>query len=242
MTTHHTSGAADRCQACFDRNDGFYGSYAPKCHVHNDDGTPRATALTEAQQPALTAQAISVEPAGACTAELRRLHAELETLPVGYINRGIAPHTKGKTVFHEKPTTNLEERWWSRDEPVFLASQGQAPALDRDRIREIFMAHGFTVKEGQTDLKQYVYDAAEALLRASRAPADSVLEDAIKVLRADLKTSAKEIADEYAEDAARWQALPAFFEEYQIDAMKLYRDIDAAIDATRKQGANHDNT
>ena len=43
------------------------------------------------------------------------------------------------------------------------------PALDRDRIREIFMAHGFTVKEGQTDLKQYVYDAAEALLRAVRA-------------------------------------------------------------------------
>ena len=52
------------------------------------------------------------------------------------------------------------------------------PALDRDRIREIFMAHGFTVKEGQTDLKQYVYDAADALLRAARAPADSVLEDA----------------------------------------------------------------
>ncbi len=52
------------------------------------------------------------------------------------------------------------------------------PALDRDRIREIFMAHGFTVKEGQTDLKQYVYDAAEALLRAARAQADSVQEDA----------------------------------------------------------------
>ena len=52
------------------------------------------------------------------------------------------------------------------------------PALDRDRIREIFMAHGFTVKEGQTDLKQYVYDAADALLRAARDPADSVQEDA----------------------------------------------------------------
>ena len=48
-----------------------------------------------------------------------------------------------------------------------------APLLDRARIREIFMAHGFTVKEGQTDLKQYVYDAADALLRAARAPADS---------------------------------------------------------------------
>ena len=39
------------------------------------------------------------------------------------------------------------------------------------------------------------------------------------------------------EDAARWQALPAFFEEYQIDAMKLYRDIDAYLAAARKQGA-----
>jgi hypothetical protein len=43
--------------------------------------------------------------------------------------------------------------------------------LTKDQIREIFMAHGFTVKEGQTDLKQYVYDAALALLSASK-PAD----------------------------------------------------------------------
>lgn len=47
-------------------------------------------------------------------------------------------------------------------------------------------------------------------------------------------------ADSVLEDAARWQALPAFFEEYQIDAMKLYRDIDAYLDAARKQGANHE--
>ena len=32
------------------------------------------------------------------------------------------------------------------------------------QIREVFMSHGFTVKEGQTDLKYYVYDAAYALL------------------------------------------------------------------------------
>lgn len=43
-------------------------------------------------------------------------------------------------------------------------------------------------------------------------------------------------ADSVLEDAARWQALPAFFEEYQIDAMKLYRDIDAYLAAARKQG------
>jgi hypothetical protein len=43
--------------------------------------------------------------------------------------------------------------------------------LTKDQIREIFMAHGFTIKEGQTDLKQYVYDAALALLSASKPAA-----------------------------------------------------------------------
>ena len=46
-----------------------------------------------------------------------------------------------------------------------------APApLSRDQIRDVFMAHGFTIKEGQTDLKQYVYDAAYALLGTKPAP------------------------------------------------------------------------
>jgi hypothetical protein len=40
--------------------------------------------------------------------------------------------------------------------------------LTKEQIRDIFMAHGFTIKEGQTDLKQYVYDAAFALLSASK--------------------------------------------------------------------------
>lgn len=60
---------------------------------------------------------------------------------------------------------------------------------------------------------QRQYEAGkEEADRAARAPVDSVLED-----------------------AARWQALPAFFEEYQIDAMKLYRDIDAYLAEVRKQ-------
>lgn len=35
-------------------------------------------------------------------------------------------------------------------------------------IRDIFLAHGFTIKEGLADLKTYVYDAARALLTAER--------------------------------------------------------------------------
>lgn len=52
--------------------------------------------------------------------------------PVGYINQGMAPHTKGKVVFHEKPTENLELRWWTPDQPVFTTpqpTQAQAGAV-----------------------------------------------------------------------------------------------------------------
>jgi hypothetical protein len=35
--------------------------------------------------------------------------------------------------------------------------------VNRDRVRQIFTEHGFTIKEGQTDLREYVYEAAEAL-------------------------------------------------------------------------------
>ena len=38
--------------------------------------------------------------------------------------------------------------------------------LTRDEIRSIFMAHGFTIKEGCDDLKEYVYEAARALEQA----------------------------------------------------------------------------
>lgn len=44
----------------------------------------------------------------------------------------------------------------------------QAPAaLSDEQVRSIFLANGFTIKEGQTDLKPYVYAAASALLAAA---------------------------------------------------------------------------
>jgi|GEM_PF-1248909 len=39
-----------------------------------------------------------------------------------------------------------------------------------DTIRAVFLAHGFTIKDGHTDLKPYVYEAAHALLSKLRAP------------------------------------------------------------------------
>lgn len=43
-----------------------------------------------------------------------------------------------------------------------------APAGERETIRAVFLRNGFTVKEGQTDLKPYVYAAAEELLSIAR--------------------------------------------------------------------------
>lgn len=56
--------------------------------------------------------------------------------------------------------------------------------LDRDRIRAIFMANGFTIKDGQTDLKDYVYAAADDLLRAACQPVkDHVVREVVNSLR-----------------------------------------------------------
>lgn len=38
--------------------------------------------------------------------------------------------------------------------------------MTNDKIKEIALANGFTIKDGLTDLKPYVYDFARALLTA----------------------------------------------------------------------------
>lgn len=69
---------------------------------------------------------------------------------------------------------------------------------------------------------------AERALRWLRTWTDAPL-----VLAAATKAAPAAQGD--ALDAARWRMLPAFFHEYQIDALKLFHDIDAAIDAARAQ-------
>lgn len=49
-------------------------------------------------------------------------------------------------------------------------AQAEQRPISRETIRAVFLRNGFTVKEGQTDLKPYVYAAAEELLRLSAAP------------------------------------------------------------------------
>ena len=116
--------------------------------------------------------------------------------------------------------------------PTPQADSQPAPVLDRARIREIFMAHGFTVKEGQTDLKQYVYDAADALLRAARAPADSVLEDAARYrfLAAHCRSTPEHWG-------GRWSIVVEGPAPKSHDSED---DFDAAIDAARAQAKEGD--
>lgn len=46
-------------------------------------------------------------------------------------------------------------------------------ALTDDDIREVFLANGFTIKDGHTDLKPYVYAAARSLLVLAAAAPDA---------------------------------------------------------------------
>lgn len=45
----------------------------------------------------------------------------------------------------------------------------------KGHIREIFMRNGFTIKDGQSDLKDYVYSAAYELIAALTQPASTAL-------------------------------------------------------------------
>ena len=67
------------------------------------------------------------------------------------------------------PGSNPENPQTEEDEPEQPSAAQSAPAGERETIRAVFLRNGFTVKEGQTDLKPYVYAAAEELLSIARA-------------------------------------------------------------------------
>ena len=71
----------------------------------------------------------------------------------------------------------ISEEGWQWEDLLAAAravteEQYEASAQDRlsqDEVREIFLECGFTIKQGQTDLKPYVYEAAQALEAHVRA-------------------------------------------------------------------------
>lgn len=73
------------------------------------------------------------------------------------------------------------QRAWA--DALEAAAPGASEGVTHEQIRATLLAHGFTIKEGQTDLKPYVYEAARALLAlAPPAPsAQTAAQEAMKV-------------------------------------------------------------
>jgi len=77
--------------------------------------------------------------------------------------------------------------------------------VTNDDIREVFLANGFTIKDGLTDLKPYVYEAARALLAKAEEKALIVgwkfswIQETIGVQH-DIGLSARDSAWHWSED------------------------------------------
>lgn len=54
-----------------------------------------------------------------------------------------------------------------RENPVESNAQHASHEKDRETIRKIFMKNGFRIKEGKTDLEEYVYQAADGLIEVA---------------------------------------------------------------------------
>ena len=140
--------------------------------------------------------------ANKAAAELRRLHAENEALRAER-NRNLDSIQVGNNIIQSLKDEN---------EALRAALERPVAEVPKERVREIFMNHGFTIKGGQTDLKPYVYNAAYALLNAAPKPAQQA--EADKLLRQVL----------YVIEA--W--------ERDCDHGDYWRDRDDAIAAIRK--------
>jgi len=102
--------------------------------------------------------------------------------------------------------------------------------LSDNEIRDIMLANGFTIKDGLTDLKPYVYDAARALLSAASDPRpvnqrDTGLYPKYAVNRLDGR-------DRPGEDRAdaMYFVLDLVYDDYAPTAMAAYA---SAIDVER---------
>jgi hypothetical protein len=100
------------------------------------------------------------------------LYDQVEDFEAAMLEKGYPPewfngfYAEGKFTFYEKAANCMFDAWRAA-----LANQPAPARLTKDEIRAVFLANGFTVKEGRTDLKPYVYAAAEALLSRSNQPA-----------------------------------------------------------------------
>ena len=78
--------------------------------------------------------------------------------------------------------------------------------ITRDQIRDIFMRNGFTIKDGQTDLKDYVYAAADELVSLLKTQAPVADEDLLHMAASAIEDLLSN-KDRYC--AGVWADIPA---------------------------------
>ena len=101
--------------------------------------------------------------------QLEQPQVEQEPYAWHYKNNG------GASVWHMGPSNRLDADIEAAKSypkvhqvtPLYLHPQPKREPLSKDRIREILMCNGFTIKDGEPDLKPYVYNAVQAILDAA---------------------------------------------------------------------------
>lgn len=141
--------------------------------------------------------------------ELWQARAQVQGEPFGYIHHFAAHDESGALIdttweadgcADPLPHPTFPSTWkWAHCTPFYTTPQPaqatQAEVTD-SMIREAFLANGFTIKDGHSDLKPYVYAAARAILalRHERVPMTPASRDVIMATR-----TANADADEWPE-------------------------------------------
>lgn len=118
-------------------------------------------------------EAIYNQPAGAgSSANPKPTDGAFFVVPEGWALVPLVPTPDMLSAAHDAEHCGFPEPHFANAYAAMVSKTPSASkavpvsSLTKDQIREIFLANGFTVKEGQSDLKDYVYAAAYALLGA----------------------------------------------------------------------------
>lgn len=100
--------------------------------------------------------------------------------------------------------------------------------LTDEKIRKIFLANGFTVQPGLTDLKAYVYEAAHAIESAACADRDARIAE-LEQRNTDLHEDVQRFKEHALSEKDARMALERELEEVRKDA-ELYQFIESACE------------
>ena len=140
-----------------------------KCYTHDDvvELARIALASLEAEPVAWTTGRYSQNAGCKFYGEEKRPEDEAPGVMAVYWDKN--------TFSEHAPSKEIADKWLDEAVehtgayPLYAAPPAPVSVnITRDQIREIFMRNGFTIKDDQTDLKDYVYAAAGELISFSR--------------------------------------------------------------------------